>query len=195
MFLPRTVQQLSTNRLTAAAVFDCTRSQTREENKKSNWPQNFLRTRSGKCTLGMSYFSSSSISHRDDLSLEPALMSVRTWQPDRFHGEQNKTSKKHREEPCQLQKCLKHNQSTHRCNPWHSHAQCTNGKQDQYNINRYASLDAQISSWDSRVCGWKWIRSAYLEKKMTLASESQTWKSEDKRCQHIRNVIPTSITI
>lgn len=119
---PHTVQLLATSRLTSAAVFDFARSQNSEENKKSNWLENSLRTRSGKCTLGMSYFSSSSISHRDDLSLEPALMLVRTWQPDRFHGEQNKTSKKHREEPCQLRKCLQHDQSTHRCSLWLSSA-------------------------------------------------------------------------
>lgn len=127
--LSLTVQHLATCRLTSAAVFDFTSSQSGDENKKSYWPQNSLRTGSGKCTLGMSYFSSSSISHRDDLSLEPALMSVRTWQPDRFHGEQNKTSKKHREEPCQLQNCLEHNQSTHKCSPWHSHTGRTNGKE------------------------------------------------------------------
>lgn len=143
---PHTAQHLATSRLTSAAVFDFTRSQNSEENKKSNWPENSLRTRSGKCTLGMSYFSSSSISHRDDLSLEPALMSVRTWQADRFHGEQNKTSKKHREEPGQLQKCLQHNQSAPRCSPWLSSAQCTDGKHDQCIISRYASRNAQVSS-------------------------------------------------
>lgn len=67
--------------------------------KLSDKPQNVLRARSEKCSLSKSYFSSSSASHGDDLSPAPALMSVRTWQPDHFHGEPNKTSKKHGEEP------------------------------------------------------------------------------------------------
>lgn len=67
--------------------------------KLSDKPENLLRTQSEKCSLGKSYFSSSSASHRDDLSPEPALMSVRTWQPDQFHREQTKTSKKPGEEP------------------------------------------------------------------------------------------------
>lgn len=75
----------------------------------SDKPQNLLRTLLGECSLGKSYFSSSSISHRDDLSPEPALMSVRTWQPDRFHGEQTKTSKKHGEEPLPALKFLTRN--------------------------------------------------------------------------------------
>lgn len=75
--------------------------------KLSDKPQNLLRTRSEKCSLGKSYFSSSSASHRDDLRPEPALMSVRTWQPDQFHGEQNKTSKKHSEEPLPTMKISK----------------------------------------------------------------------------------------
>ena len=75
--------------------------------KLSDKPQNLLRTPSEESSLGKSYFSSSSASHRDDLSPEPALMSVRTWQPDRFHGEQTKTSKKHGEEPLPTMKFLK----------------------------------------------------------------------------------------
>jgi hypothetical protein len=57
--LPSMVQHLATSRLTSAAVFDFTRNQTSGEKKKKkpNRPQNSLRTRSGKCTLGMSYFS------------------------------------------------------------------------------------------------------------------------------------------
>lgn len=108
--LPSIFQHLATSWLTSTAIFDFTRSLASEGGGVRNIserPQNLLRTQSEKCSLGKSYFSSSSASHRDDLSLEPALMSVRTWQPDRFHGEQNKTSKKHREEPLPTMKISK----------------------------------------------------------------------------------------